>query len=154
VGSTGTEVVTQLFYGRNYFDGNNGPGIQIKNGSNNARLRNNYVGIKEGNRGAGILLDKSSGNQIGGTGADELNAIGDNDGSGIEIYDANSFGNTIRGNSIASNGKLAIDLDGDGVTPNDYGVNDADSGANFRQNYPVITSATSVGGVTTIKGTL
>lgn len=47
---------------------------------------------------------------------------------------------------------LAIDLNGDGVTAND--VSDADSGANDLQNFPVLSSATSVGGTTSIVGTL
>jgi len=41
-----------------------------------------------------------------------------------------------------------------GVTPNDDNTGDADTGANNLQNFPVITSAVSSGGTTTIKGTL
>ena len=48
-------------------------------------------------------------------------------------------GNTIRGNSIFSNGGIGIDLGGDGVTAND--ALDADNGPNQRQNYPIIVSA-------------
>jgi hypothetical protein len=54
------------------------------------------------------------------------------------IVDAWS-GNTIRANSIHSNNELGIDLNDDGVTPNDSG--DGDGGPNGLQNFPVLASA-------------
>jgi hypothetical protein len=59
---------------------------------------------------------------------------------------------TIEGNSIYANEALGIDLNGNGVTPNDPGDND--SGVNNLQNFPVISSVTTSAGMTTIKGTL
>jgi hypothetical protein len=47
---------------------------------------------------------------------------------------------------------LAIELNGDGVTANDLG--DDDLGPNNLQNYPLLTSAVTVAGETTIRGTL
>ena len=56
--------------------------------------------------------------------------------------------NGIVANSIAFNGQLGIDLDGDGVTPNDPG--DLDRGPNGLQNFPklyVLPSTRQVGQV-------
>ncbi len=62
-----------------------------------------------------------------------------------------AFGVRILGNSFFRNGGLAIDLDNNGVTPNDGAV-DADGGSNHHQNYPVIKSAKNVAGKTIVKG--
>jgi hypothetical protein len=62
-----------------------------------------------------------------------------------------AVGNEITGNSIHGNTGLGIDLGDDGVTPND--PNDADSGANNLQNFPIIRAA-FVGTPNTIRGTL
>ncbi|MEO1654459.1 MAG: right-handed parallel beta-helix repeat-containing protein, partial [Bacteroidota bacterium] len=68
----------------------------------------------------------------------------------------------VLGNSIFNNDELGIEVDatdrtlqtqpGDGVTANDN--QDADTGPNGLQNFPVITSSTTSGGTTTIVGTL
>jgi uncharacterized repeat protein (TIGR01451 family) len=58
----------------------------------------------------------------------------------------------ISNNTIFNNSNLGIDLGNDGVTGNDEG--DADTGPNNLQNFPVITSAVSAGGNTTINGSL
>ena len=63
-------------------------------------------------------------------------------------------GLAIEGNSIFSNGGLGIDLNRDGVTPNDILPGDPDTGPNNLQNFPVLTSVSSSGGTTTINGTL
>jgi parallel beta-helix repeat protein len=77
---------------------------------------------------------------LGGVGAGEANVIAYNGDAGVEVQGLSSTSNTIRGNSIFSNGGIGIDLGGDGVTAND--ANDADSGPNERQNYPIVASAT------------
>ena len=106
------------------------------------------------NKGDGIWIDDGPGNVIGGTAANEANALAFNDGCGVRVTGAGAVGNSLHGNIINENGQLGIDLGGDGVTPNDNVPFDPDSGPNSLQNYPVITSATSVGGFTTIKGDL
>lgn len=95
-------------------------------------------------------------NVIGGTRDGAGNTIAYNRYEGVYVSDLSvdrigSAGNAILSNSIFSNGGLGIDLGGDGVTPNDVG--DMDTGANFLQNYPFLTSATS-GSSTTIVGTV
>jgi hypothetical protein len=88
----------------------------------------------------------------GGTGDITGNVITQNVGAGI-FFDTFSFGAMpIRANSIFGNGGLGIDLAPAGVTPNDPG--DGDTGPNRLQNFPVLTSAVSSGGFTTVTGTL
>jgi hypothetical protein len=60
--------------------------------------------------------------------------------------------NAILGNSIFSNGGLGITLSGNPPTVNDHC--DADTGANFQQNFPVITVVNAFAGSTNIQGTL
>jgi hypothetical protein len=68
----------------------------------------------------------------------------------VTVFDVT--GESILRNSIFSNEDLGIDLDNDGVTPNDLG--DGDTGTNNLQNYPVLSSAENAGGDTTIEGAL
>ena len=90
-------------------------------------------------------------NIIGGVQAGAANKIAFSGADGVEVN--SGAGNSIRGNSIFSNGDLGIDLGfTSGVTPNDGG--DVDAGANNLQNFPVLTSVTSGGGNTTIQGSL
>lgn len=69
------------------------------------------------------------------------NIIANNSGVGVGVYGASSDFNTIVDNTIYNNAGLGIDLEMDGVTPND--VNDADTGANQDLNFPVLTSVTT-----------
>jgi len=80
------------------------------------------------------------------------NTIAYNGSDGICVTGAGTIANTISRNSIYGNGGLGIDLDSDGVSPNDGG--DLDSGANNLQNFPVITSIVRGAGSMTITGTL
>jgi CSLREA domain-containing protein len=80
----------------------------------------------------------------------ENNVITGNLGNGIEI--GNVAYVKISANSIYDNGLLGIDLEGDGVTPNDIG--DADTGANDLQNFPVLQRAIPDGPQTIIEGRL
>src|SRR5262249_10343726 len=60
--------------------------------------------------------------------------------------------NSIRGNSIFSNGGLGIDLGPDGPTINDDC--DADSGSNNLQNFPVLSQAVNANSSTFVLGTI
>jgi hypothetical protein len=114
-------------------------------------------------------------NLIGGTAAGAGNLVEFNGTGGIAIFGnpvsasgQPNLGNTIEGNSIFENGRsngtptqLGIDLSNqfvyprdDGVTPNDSKGHGAPNDPNDFQNFPVLTTATSSGGMTNIAGTL
>jgi photosystem II stability/assembly factor-like uncharacterized protein len=133
--------------------GFNGAGILLSSCNNNV-IQGSYFGIDATGTQprpnfVGIRLSFSSNNTIGGTTA-AANKIAFNVESGIAVLSGRR--NSIRGNSIFSNGKLGIDLENDLITAND--PNDLDVGANDLQNFPVLTSVVSVGNSTTIQGTL
>jgi hypothetical protein len=119
-------------------------------------INSNRIGISASNKPlpnrVGIHLYRTDLALIGTSGA---NIIAYNTLAGIEI-DGTSIRNAIRGNSIHHNTTMGFDLSVaayvDGVTLNDSG--DSDSGPNLLQNYPVLTNVTSVGGQTTITGTI
>jgi hypothetical protein len=144
----------------NLISGNDDDGIFISGATatNNA-IEGNLIGTKAngidalGNANDGIDFSSSSpasNNYIGGTSSGEPNTIAFNGARGVFV--SGGTGNRLLSNSIFSNGGLGIDLEDDGVTPNDAG--DSDTGANNMQNFPVLTSASSGGGNTTINGSL
>jgi hypothetical protein len=93
----------------------------------------------------------STGNLVGGIGAGAGNVIAFSGGYGVVVYDPGTTNNSIRGNSIFSNGYLGIDLSGDGVTTNHTGFL---AGPNDLQNFPVITNAFGYAASTIVLGTL
>ncbi|HEV7767274.1 MAG TPA: hypothetical protein VGQ76_19890, partial [Thermoanaerobaculia bacterium] len=123
-------------------------GILIGTGIVSTTISANLIGIAPdgttpmGNTQDGILLLDATGTKIGGTGAGDGNAIGNNGGNGVTIVAGST--NEITGNSIFDSSDLGIDLGGDGITAND--ANDADSGPNGLQNFPVIASVALIGG--------
>jgi hypothetical protein len=134
-------------------------GVQI-GGSTTATLtgnlvQGNLIGLNATadaplpNRSDGVNLDQASGNTIGGDG-NAGNTIAFNARNGVFI--SSGTNNSILRNSIFSNGGLGIDISTSGVTANDPG--DGDTGANNRQNFPLLTSAISNGSSTAIEGTL
>jgi parallel beta-helix repeat protein len=128
--------------------GNGGNGIHLQ-GTTIANIDSNSI---TGNGANGILVDGAAtgisitGNAIG------VNPFhpGGNTGSGVTVAGTSVV--SITGNSIDNNGSLGIDLNADGVTPNDSG--DGDSGPNGLQNFPVIGSAVSTPSATIAQGTL
>lgn len=78
------------------------------------------------------------------------NIIYGNDCHGVLITEDESTGNLITNNAIYNNGDISINLDFDGVTPNDPG--DQDSGPNDLLNYPVLEEARLTTGGTLVKG--
>ena len=137
------------------------------NPATNTVVQGNFIGtgtladgvIPLGNQQFGVSV-RGPGNVIGGTAQGEGNVIaftidsGSADyGAGVIVFGSNTSG-TIAGNSIYSNDGIGIDLGRDWVTPNDHCDGDSGGTSNSLQNYPVLTSAVSDGGQTTIQGTL
>jgi hypothetical protein len=158
---------------RNLISGNAVSGVDVNNAAN-AVIQGNFIGTdingtgNLGNLGYGVSLSNASDNMVGGTVAGAGNVIafnGSNNQSSGGVGVPAGTGNSILGNSIFSNtgavpstSGLGINLFSPndnataGVTPNDPG--DADVGPNNLQNYPVLTSVSSGGGMTNIAGTL
>ena len=136
----------------NLISGNVVDGVLIDHGSMANLVLGNYIGTHVngadglGNGRHGVRIDGASNNTIGGASVEARNVIAHNGGSGVLVRATATTGDAILGNSIFSNGALGIDLDHNGVTPNDPG--DDDTGPNGLQNFPVLSSAT--GGVTSI----
>jgi len=139
---------------RNIISGNDEWGIFITASQNN-HIQNNYIGTDVagtnalGNTLGGVIIMNTSNSVVGGAGLSNIIAFNGGMGVGVRIFNGGvSTGNAIRANSIFSNGQLGIDLNEDGVTPNDPG--DPDTGPNNLQNFPVITSAISNPAVNTM----
>jgi parallel beta-helix repeat protein len=140
---------------RNVFSGHLVDAINISGGSGN-RILGNYIGVNASGAGSlpgtvGIAIANSSSNVIGGEEAGAGNIIANSNDRGLSIT-GSSTGNQVVGNSFFSNAALGIDLDLDGVTDNDSG--DGDGGANGRQNFPVLTSATGAPSALQVSGSL
>ncbi|TAL20438.1 MAG: hypothetical protein EPO01_13305, partial [Aquabacterium sp.] len=139
---------------RNVIAGNTSHGIHVT-GSGTITIQGNYIGVGANgstviaNGGAGVYIAASN-VTVGGKNAGEGNVIQGNTGAGIAVASGN--GNFFYRNSIYNNGGLGIDLENDGVTLNDY--NDGDGGANYRNNYPVISSVVTSGTTTFITGSI
>ena len=84
-------------------------------------------------------INNNNGHGINITGAGSIdvsnNTITGNSGDGIAMLGTGT-GSNFSGNTVHSNGGLGIDLNDNGVTPND--LNDVDNGPNALQNFPVI----------------
>lgn len=148
--------------GRNGSGTGRGDGIGI--GSEGNIVKGNLIGTNV--TGTGPLRNLQTGisggrnTTIGGTAAGEGNVIAFNGEAGIRNNGALGTSNSIRGNSIHSNGtfsspftgSIGIDLGAVGPTGNDPG--DSDTGPNNLQNFPIITSVAAGGSTTNVKGTL
>ncbi|NND97431.1 MAG: cadherin-like domain-containing protein, partial [Pirellulaceae bacterium] len=142
----------------NTISGNSGQGIRIENGfSQGNQVQGNLIGTNAtgavlGNGSHGILAIGSGANEIGGSDAGAGNTIAYNGGDGVAVVFAQdlSFFKFIRQNSTFQNAGLGIDLEDDGVTPNDDG--DVDIGANDLYNFPILETASISGGDLTLTG--
>lgn len=143
----------------NVISGNAGPGIDFAGDATGDPTGNviqrNLIGVgSDGvtpvpNTGSGIGMGTGSANNaVGGPGDGNVIAHNGQDGVFVGV----GTGNSILSNSIHSNGGLGIDIGPDGVNAND--LDDADTGPNDRQNFPVLTSASYDGASVTLDGTL
>ena len=139
-------------------------GVQIggfSGGASGNVVRGNFIGLNAAGNAPlpnvfeGVRVFGATGTTIGGVTLEASNTIAFNGGNGVWV--GSQTGNSIRGNSIYSNGGLGIDLtpfnvaNPDGVSQND--LNDPDTGANNLQNFPLLTSVSPNGGGTSIQGT-
>lgn len=142
---------------RNLVSGNARIGIVF--GSDGNVAQGNFIGTDAtgaaalGNHFSGIVVSGSN-NIIGGTSLAAGNVIAFNGDNGVAVGAVGDppLGNSILGNSLFSNHGLGIDLNFNAVTVNDAG--DADGGPNHLQNFPVLTSAVTIGQASLITGTL
>jgi parallel beta-helix repeat protein len=120
----------------NVISGNNAAGIWIQSADHNT-VKGNFIGTDASGTAAlanydGVLIEEGSrSNTIGGTMASEGNVIAYNTGRGVWVRSPGAIRNTIRGNSIHSNGDMGI-------------VNS--NGGNTELTPPTITSVGSVVG--------
>ncbi len=135
----------------NVISGNGEDGVYLfSSDAGNNRIQGNLIGTTAsgaalGNSGHGVQAYATGPNTIGGPGDRDGNTIANNGGDGVAVVlgGGPSHQKAILRNSIFANAGLGIDLDNDGVTPNDAG--DADEGANGWQNFPVLANVTSDG---------
>jgi hypothetical protein len=140
-------------------------GVQIVGGVGNT-IQNNFIGVGADGitpipNEQGISVDVFLFANVPMDTLIEGNIIANSDEDGVRVagFDTSvPTGITISANRIFNNqggnlsAFLGIDLNSDGVTPNDPG--DGDNGPNRLQNFPVLTSAASDGSTITIEGTL
>jgi uncharacterized repeat protein (TIGR01451 family) len=142
----------------NIISGNGLEGISVNSAASTGNLiKGNKIGTQTNgssplpNSANGVTIMNSASNNVVGGATGEGNIIAFNPGAGVMVE--SGTGNAIQSNSIFSNGGLGIDLAPAGVTPNDTG--DPDTGANNKQNFPIITAANGVsGGGVNVVGTL
>ena len=141
--------------------GGSGSAANVISGNTDIGVHVNYSNETVPNQILGnvIRLNDLSGVFVSDDGATVAgNLIFQNGQDGVQVH-AEAQGTRISANQIYANGQLGIDLVGGtenaaGVTAND--TDDPDTGANNRQNFPILTSATrsNTTGVTTVTGTL
>jgi hypothetical protein len=146
---------------RNVVSGNHLDGINVSL-SQETKVLGNRVGTTADGKGAlgndddGVSVAACSQNRVGNGTAGGSNTVAFNGDNGVEVFGLSTEGTEISRNSVFSNAGAGIDLGtgigGDGPTPNDHG--DGDTGSNNLQNKPVLSSAKTASGKTTISGKL
>ena len=147
---------------RNLISGNTAHGVLVASVGGTAEdndVRGNLIGLAKnasadvGNADHGVFILFSSGNRVA------ANSIAFNGGDGVSTEGLSHSRNHVMGNSIYFNVGMGIDLGNDGRTLNDVDnpgdADDTDTGANNKQNYPeILTASTDEDGITTVVGEL
>lgn len=145
--------------------GNKGAGVEISAGASENSVQTNQISANGGDgvsvTGGSTRANKFTKNTVGGLTSTSLgnrngfyfagtlpqsvtgNTVMYNKAAGV-VVTGSATGVTIRGNSIDLNVGLGIDLDANGVTPND--ALDADLGGNERTNFPTVLYRTTTAG--------
>lgn len=136
----------------NVISGNRGHGITLDGNDGVTTIQNNLIGVAAdgrsplGNAGSGIYNLEHASVRI------EGNQIAYNAGNGITVGHYSPTMILSLPNSIHNNGGLGIDLNDDGVTPNDW--LDGDMGPNDLQNYPMLISVVHTADFAHVSGVL
>lgn len=142
----------------NVISGNNSAGIVLSTAqATDNVVQANLIGVAADgvtarqNSTIGIRIADAFDNLVGGTASGEGNIIAYQTLYGIDVFSGD--GNTLVGNEIFSNEVWPIATEPDvGPIANDAG--DGDLGANRRQNFPELASATAQAGSVTVSGRL
>jgi uncharacterized repeat protein (TIGR01451 family) len=136
----------------NVVAGNMGDGIEVF--GSGTQILGNDIGVLPGGAPMGNALDgvvlSGDNNVVGGSAASAANVIAANGDVGVDVVVG--AGNLISRNPMHDNGGIAIDLNDDGVTPNDAA--DFDGGPNNLQNFPIIMQAGAQGSTVEVDGAL
>jgi hypothetical protein len=131
-----------------------GNGIFVEGNADNNLIEGNFIGTDSGgtldlgNAGSGVYIGTfgaflPTGNTI------RSNVIRFNGLDGVRVLGAGASA-TLTQNAISSNDALGIDLGGDGVTPNDVNVLDADTGPNELMNFPTFAPPVETAGTLSV----
>ncbi|MEO8672893.1 MAG: CSLREA domain-containing protein [Tahibacter sp.] len=141
-----------------YFGGVRSFGVNIANVAMNVTVINNYIGtdaqgvLDRGNGTAVLIASGASGWTVGNDASPNLLAF--SGGGGAEVFDAGN-NNRVFANDYVKNQNSGIDLaeaNLRGNTPND--ADDADTGPNNLQNFPVVATAVQNYGTVVLTGAL
>ncbi len=144
-GAVNTRIGGPSAPARNVISGNSSAGVRLTQATATGnKIEGNYIGVQLngtsplGNQDSGVLIDTNASiNVIGGTTPEAGNVIAYSLRNGVFIESGTR--NTVRLNSIHSNGRIGIDLAGPGVPPQTLNdANDSDTGPNNLQNWPEI----------------
>ncbi len=157
-GTTGAVVGGNVAEKSNLISGNDQNGVYLlgvttrETEISRNRIGTDAAGLPLGNTLSGVRISNAVSNYIGtasgASGAGRANIIAYNGENGVSVTGGLSANNRILTNTMFLNSGLGIDLDNDGVTPND--IDDPDTGANKLQNFPVISSAVLSGSNLTV----